>query len=447
MIIRSMHLDKHLRELADGFSLAFLLRVAGMGLSFALSIWIARMVGADGVGLLALSTTCLSIGSLIGRAGLDNALLRFVAESISVGDIGRAAGASRKGLIYAAGASLAISIILYFCADWIAFVAFSSPTLAPLIKIISLAVVPMSLCFIFAQLLQSLKKAGWATLVQTNLIPLFTIAGLAVIVLAGVYPVSTEFIAATTVGANLAAALTGWLLWRGFAPEIRKASPVFASRELLAVSVPLLWVASMNLVIGWTDVVMLGVFTDSNSVGIYSVASRMAMLASLVLIAANTIAAPKFAELHAQGDFATLQRIAQLSARMVTVITLPLLCIFIFAPAIVMSIYGPEFAAGGSALAILSIAQFVNLMSGPVVFLLMMTGRQKAVSFAMTIAAAGNVTLNYFMIPEYGYLGACIATAISMSIINLVLVWVVWRELGIVSAVFPTHRIASKEPA
>lgn len=447
MADRSITLNLRLFELAKGFSLAFLFRLTGLALGFALSIWIARMVGADGVGLLALATTCTGIGSVIGRAGLDNALLRFVAEAVAVGDMSRAAGASRKGLVYASGGALTVTAVLYPGSEWLASAAFSEPAVAPLIRILSLAILPLTLCFMFSQLLQSLKKAGWSTLVQTNLIPLFTIAGLAVIALAGMYPVAVDHVAMVMVGSNLVVALLGWRLWRQFTPEIRRAPPVFATGELFSTGIPLLWVASMNLVIGWTDTIMLGVLADSSSVGIYSTASRMATLASLVLIAANTIVSPEFAALHARGDFANLQRIAQLSARTVTVITLPLLAVFFFAPSMVMSIYGQQFAEGGPALAVLSIAQLVNLMSGSVVYLLMMTGRQKSVSRAMTVAAIGNVALNAMLIPAYGLLGACIATAISMSVINIALVWVVWRQLGIVSAIFPTYRIAEGKPA
>lgn len=435
----TVHFDFHLREILRGFSYAFIVRILGMGLSFVTGIWIARLLGPQGTGLLAMATTCVGFAAIIGRLGLDNALLRFVSEAAAAGDLAKAAGASRKGLIFATAASAAISFCLYVLAKQISIGIFNEPKLTFPLQLMALTIVPSTVCLLYGQLLQSLKKVGWSTFIRTCSVHLFRIVGLALIVVTGIATITVELTVVLAIGANILAAFAGWILWRRFAPDIRAAIPIFDSRELLGASLPLLWVASMNLLIGWTDVFMLGIYTDSRSVGIYSAASGTATLASLFLIAANTITSPKFAAFHATNDHDNLQRIAQFSARLTTLATLPVILAFLVIPAPILSIFGPDFQAGGMALSVLSVGQLVNIMSGSVVFLLVMTGRQKAVSRAITVAALANVVLNSLMIPPLGYLGACIATATSQSLINLGLVWVVWRELGIVSAVFPTR--------
>jgi O-antigen/teichoic acid export membrane protein len=59
------------------------------------------------------------------------------------------------------------------------------------------------------------------------------------------------------------------------------------TRVLLSTGLPLFWVASINLVMTWTDILMLGIWADDTSVGIYGIVSRTAMLVGLVLIAVN----------------------------------------------------------------------------------------------------------------------------------------------------------------
>ena len=56
-----------------------------------------------------------------------------------------------------------------------------------------------------------------------------------------------------------------------------------------------LWVlSSATVLMEWSGVLLTGIFSNSSNVAIFSVANRVAMLTSLILISINLIAAPRY---------------------------------------------------------------------------------------------------------------------------------------------------------
>ncbi len=73
--------------------------------------------------------------------------------------------------------------------------------------------------------------------------------------------------------------------------------------SIVKTSLALLLMSSGGLLLTWTDVLVLGVFESEVEVGMYSVASKIAMLSSLLLVSVNAIIAPRFSRLYAKGDY------------------------------------------------------------------------------------------------------------------------------------------------
>ena len=109
--------DPHMREVARGTMLAFVLKVIGAGLAFAFSVAVARMLGAEGAGLYYLALAVTTIGSVIGRVGLDNSLLRFVATRATHDDWASVKGVYALGVRMAVMASGVVTLIVFFAHD------------------------------------------------------------------------------------------------------------------------------------------------------------------------------------------------------------------------------------------------------------------------------------------------------------------------------------------
>jgi O-antigen/teichoic acid export membrane protein len=216
-------------------------------------------------------------------------------------------------------------------------------------------------------------------------------------------------------------------VWNRRLPGIWRERGVFDTRRLLRTGMPVLLVTSMNLVMGWTDILVLGIWADAKQVGIYGICSRIALLAAFVLGAINVVVAPQFAALHAEGNVAALRRLAQQSAFWASVAAAPALLVLLLVPDLILQLFGPQFNEGAWALRILALGQFANLATGPVGTLLLMTGHEKLMRNNVAASAALNLLGNLVLVSPYGAVGAAASTAFSLAFMNIVS-WILVRK-------------------
>jgi O-antigen/teichoic acid export membrane protein len=427
--IESFGMDHHMKEVVRGTTTAFILKALGTGLSFGFNIILARLLGAKGAGVYYLALTVTTIASVVGRLGLDNTLLRFTAANAEQKDWDKVAGIYRMGIRIAVGASILVTLIILISASWIAQGIFSEETLTAPLRLMAFGILPMSLLILHAELLKGLKRIRDAMMIQSVGLPMLGVPLLAILgVSLGLLGAAVAYVISA-----FAVLLLGIGFWRRATPQLRNLNGCFDIRLLISTSLPLFWVTSMNLVMSWTDIIMLGIWTDSKTVGIYGVAARTAMLTSFILPAVNSIVAPKFAGLYAQKDYQSLSTLARNSAQIMTCLAAPVLLLFVVAPKWVLGFFGTGFISGANVLVILAIGQFVNVSTGSVGYLLMMSGYEKLMRNTIIVSAVFNILLNSILIPKYGISGAAIATAISLAMMNLVSAALVYWKLSIIT--------------
>ncbi len=420
-------LDVHMREIVRGASVTFFVRIGGGLLSFGLNVAVARLLGADGAGIFFLALSAVTIASVLGRAGLDNAVLRFVAGRAALDDWEEVKGTYRFATLFGACTGLACTVLLYLSSAWLAVQLFGKPELERPLQIMSFAVMPLVMVSLNAQALKAVKRIFLSQVANGILVPALTLCGL--LALAGTYGVDGAVLAYAL--AAVAAALLGYIFWRSVTPQLRGIAHRSAARGLLQSSRALLVMSALVLVMQWTATILLGRWGTTADVAVFEAARRTAFTTTLVLTAVNSIAAPKFAELYEKGDMDALGATARNSARMMVLFAAPVLLLFTVAPGWVMGLFGPEFTTGGTVLLVLALGQFVNVATGSVGFVLVMTGNEPLARNTTALAAGVGLILNIALIPPFGAVGAAIATAVSMASLNLPAAYLVKNRLGI----------------
>jgi len=439
MIKRFMLKDAHLGEVLRGAALAFVLRGFGAGLAFMLNAMIARMLGAEGAGLYFLALSVTMIAAVIARLGLDNALLRFVAVHASKEEWGLVKGVFALGMRMALISSALLTLLCFILAPWLAEYVFNKPDLGTPLRWMSLGIMSFSLMMLMSECLKGMRRIRNAMLVSGVLYPL--------IALLLVWPLVTLF---GVGGANAAyvlgtggAAVVGLIFWRRAMASHAAQPTSFPRDQLLASSRPLLVTSVINsAVLAWAPLLLLGIWGTTEETGIFGAATRLAMLLTFFLIAVNTVIAPKFAALFNEGEMETLAGIARKSALFISLAASPVFILFIVAGDWVMSVFGPGFEAGGQVLTILAAGEAVNSLTGPVGFILIMSGRERDARNVAVFSGVLLLALSVFLIPKYGMLGAAAATATAVVTSNMLLAWLVWRRLGIVTVPFLPMRPA-----
>jgi O-antigen/teichoic acid export membrane protein len=419
--------DSHLREILSKGAVAFALKIAGAGLAFLFQVAIARQLGASGAGVYFLALAFVIPVVTAVQLGMDNIVTRFVAAHASESDWRRVRGVMRHAIRIVLAVALAASATLFFFADMLAIKIFSKPDLAAPLKLMVLFVAPFSLMLIYAAALQGLKRSRDTMLMHSVLTPLFATAAL--IVLAPRLGTAGAILAyGIGIMFNL---LFGFCMWQRASAGWLRTSPDFSARLLLSSSLPLFGASVVQQIMQVFPLLLLGMWADSAEVGVFSVAQRTAGLLSLVLIAANAIVAPKFAELYHQEDMAALGKVARYTTALVTVMALPGVILMLFAPEWLMGMYGADFRSGWPLLTIMALGELVNVATGAVGLVLVMTGNQRSFMMANLIAFGLNLALALALIPGYGGLGAATATAVSVAAVNLLRVHYVWRTMKV----------------
>lgn len=424
--------DRHLKEILEGASLTFILRSVGSIFTFGFNLMLARLLGADGAGLFFLCVSIITVASVIARMGFDNAVLRFSAESSARKNWGALIGLFKKSTTFCLAASSLLMLIVFAGAPWMAVMIFKKPLLVEPLRWMAPAIPAISIIFLHTELLKGLKKIKLSQIIQGTCLPAATF----IICLGLGYKWELPGIAAGYSGsAVIMAGVAAYAILRNFQDRYSHKN-VFSSRKLFRTGFPLYNIALMNLIMTWSATIILGTQGQASEIGIFQIANRTAMLIAFFLISINTIAAPKFATLYVKGEMRALSKTARQSSALMVLAVAPLLAIMMIFPSSILRLFGPDFGTGAPLLRLLSIGQFINVATGSVGYLLMMTGHERVLRLNITLATVINLWLCLWLIPKMGPLGAAIATAAPIAILNILSAYFVYAKLRIVIVPF-----------
>ena len=412
-----------------GASRAFAARAAGAALAFGVGLVVTRTLGPAGAGVFFLAVTLSSIAAVVGRLGLDQLLVRRVAAALERKDHGRLQAAARCGPRLALFGSTAAAGALFAAAPMVEARLFPLEGLATALRCAAFAVPPLALMVLHGELLRGLARVGTSQLVQ---FPMPAAGTLLVLALAfpafGASPASA---AGAYAGGAALAALVAVALWRRAMPRPAGPAPKGGLFELARAALPFLGVSVLALMLSWISTCALALRGDEADVGRFSVAYRTAALSSFVLIAVSSAAAPRFAALAARGDLPALAHAARRATLLTTACALPIVSLAWIFPERIMGLFGPGFASGGRALAILAAGQAVNVMTGSVGELLLMSGHEGALRRNLFSSVALSLALHAWLVPRAGLEGAAMANAITLGALNLGALLLVRRNLAI----------------
>ena len=428
--------DKDFSELFKKGGLSFLLRIGGQVMGFLLTLIIAHYFGAKGLGDYVLSIVVLRIFTLFSKLGVDTFSIRFIA-SFAKQEKWKSIQLFRNKIIRLLSiSSLIFSLLMYYFSEDIANLVHAK---VEHVRLNAFFVLPMAFFMLHYQSLRGLKKIAEFSFFYRMSQATFSIISIFIITqffVDGNVPVYAYLSSLAIVS------LLAFIVFFNSYNKIKRISDdeqieELKYSEILKVSIPLMFAQSVQFIMAWTDKLMLGNMMGSEEVGIYFTAFKLSMFASIALMAINSIASPKFAELYGKKDFDGLKKVAHQSSKMIFLATLPLVLVFFVFPEFLLGLFGEEFKVGVKAFVFLSFGKLISSLSGSVGNILQMTGKQVIFMNVLFVGAIVNVLLNFFLIPKFGINGAALASMISLSIWNLIMVYFVKRELGFYTFYIP----------
>ncbi|MDW1983265.1 oligosaccharide flippase family protein [Vibrio sp. 811] len=205
----------------------------------------------------------------------------------------------------------------------------------------------------------------------------------------------------------------------------------FVLNKKMVSSAKQVWVGSIfTNVLQWGSLVIAGFFISTTELGLLAAAQRTSLLIGFVLITINFVVAPMFASLYKERQMLKLQNLSRLACRAnVGLAIVPVIICTLF-PEFVMQFFGEEFLAAAPLLVVLSLGQLVNVATGSVGFLLLMSGHERTMKYITISSGTVSICLLVTLCQMFGVIGAAWAMAIGMAIQNLAALYFVKRYLG-----------------
>ncbi len=428
--------DKSFSEILTGSAFALVARVISAGLALIISLLVARIYGAEVMGILAIVQAFMIMASILAVLGTNVSILRMIPEHIVKYSIASAFQVYRKTQFIVVFASIAVGIVLFGCSDLIAGRIFSNPDYSFYIAITATCVIFKALMEYNTQAVRGLRLIRTFALMQilphaAMLLILF------LLLLRGSQandPVYAQLFAWGITAIIGVAIMNRAFRQRQKPTDIIQSLPV---KDILILSSPMLMTASMTFIVGQVGVLILGIYRSPVEVGYYSAAVKLATLTTFVLQAINSMAAPKFSELFHLGNIDELFFVAKKTTKLIFWTTVPILLLLVFFGHYALSLFGKEFTGAYYPMLILVIGQFVNSVSGPTGHFMNMTGHQRVFRNIIGLASGVSVAFSFLLIPTFGFYGAALAATGSLVLWNVCTLIYIKIKYGMTIGYFP----------
>jgi len=390
--------------------------IFSFGVRFITSIVITRFLGPQLYGIFVLASNVSAIGQVLSISGLERGVQRFVSFYQGQERPGEARRTVVLGTVITAVISPFITVLLYVLASPIAIRIFRNPDLAVVIQILAFSIPFGALGAIWLHAIQGYKKIGHQVLIEDFLSSLIQLALIVLVLFLGG---KLRGISLATVLASAATCISAiFFLKKNF--SIWEKTNFFFNWELVSFSIPLFFVSILNFFLNRADVLMLGYFRAASEVGIYFIAFRISLLVLFPLNAFGPIFGPMMSEFFGRNEIQRMEELFKVITKWVVSLSIPILVTVLIFRSQILSMFGPQFVTGSSAVAFLGMAQFINCSAGHAGLLIIMAGYPRINLVNSLILLCCNIVLNYLLIPPYGLLGAAIATGASIITINVI---------------------------
>lgn len=422
-------MTKDLHKIYSGSVIVFIGKVINAGAQYLIILMLGRFLGPVEVGLFFLGRAILRFANIGGTLGLSGSLVKFIPEYLVKKQYHNVHRIIKFAILCSGSVSVFIAILLYTTAGVLSVHVFSDENLISVIRLFSFCLPLFTIMTILLASIRSFRDMFSFSIVENIILP----GGIVVITLFFfIYSREIQSVIFAYMISILLSITIGILLLRRNLPEKgQEVLNTLSRKRILHYSMPFMGSGIIGFFLLWMDTIMLGILKNAEAVGIYNGAVRIALFSNIVLASVNSIFAPTISKLYTNDDLKGLEVAYKTTVRWILHISLPFfLILFIFSKEII-GIYGTQFIQGSTALVILSFGQFVSISVGSAGYLLNMTGKPQIEFVNKIVLVALNLFLNWYLIPLMGINGAAVATATSISLVNILRLFENYRYLHI----------------
>jgi O-antigen/teichoic acid export membrane protein len=368
--IADLNFKSEIKDLLLKASLATLIRVVGMAIGILLYVLVAKSLSVSDVGIFFLVISITTLVSILSTLGLSNAMVRFV--SIFKENSNQVDQNSMFTLIMfiATSVSLVLSVLLYSISEETLNLIFSKPDFSAAIKNVVMIIPSMAAFTIITSAHQSVGNAAYGLFFQAIFHPLLFM----ILILFNrgdlidvLYAYLNSLIITLVFSMFFLSKFSGIRLKMKFGKEnIRLVKVLLRSYSIQGL---------VGLLIKQFPIVLASVFIPSAQVALLAISLKISSLVSFVLAATNLILQPKLAVMFNKGKLKDVEVVCQRVTFYMTLFSIPIVTLLLVFPDYILFLFDDRYIAAENILRVLVIGQFINVLTGSVGDVLIMSGK------------------------------------------------------------------------
>lgn len=415
------------------FTLSVWLRILTLLVSLSSTVILTRILEVDEYGSYVFALAVMNLVAIPIQAGLPQLVVRETSKLDQRGDLELLNGLLLRAI---QGVVLLSATVLIIAIPVMVSQVSQRNGFADLdVILIAFLLVPLAaLAPVLGAALRGFERISVGQFVGTVLRPIILLGLLFACLFFGfINTISAQSVMWLHVGAALISCIVAALiLLRCVGAKLRGVGRRYETRNWLHDLWPLSLIAGLSILLNKTDILMLRSMTGLGDVAHYNVALQIGTVAFLANQGMRMVSQPRLARLHEAGDIQGMQTVLTMSARFVTLSTLPFAITFwIFGGDIIEGLFGLSYMFALVPALIFITGYTIQAVFGAAEGLLKMAGYERVILRSIPVALFGNVGLNAILIPIYGATGAAVATVLSTIFWKGYLALVAKRKLGL----------------
>ena len=412
---------------------------------------LTRLLTKQEFGVYLLAFSIISLGAVIGSLGLPKTVLRFVAESITLGQPGRARRAIYTALGLGVLGALCISLAYFFIVgDLVSRYLFHSSALVAVIGLTAGWMAISTMQEIMAETFRGFHDIRMATLFgglatggkSAGLIMRVMLLACLVLLLATVGHTDLRTVMLASVGAGAASSLLAALFLHNKISSLGTQgmeNPISVGDELRDAFPILIISLTSFILLSAADLWILNYFGSKDEVAVYGVAARLVTFIAMPLLLTNLVLPPIIAEMYARDRTAELEGTLRSFSTLSGVPSLLVLILFMLLGGPILGlVYGAKLFPPGSlaihqgaiVLVLLSAGKLAAVWAGSCGAVLQFTGHQRSMLRVNLLTSPLFIIGALLVVRDYGPIGIASMTAAVTVLQNAALVLVAKRKTG-----------------
>ncbi|KAA1379736.1 oligosaccharide flippase family protein [Aeromicrobium fastidiosum] len=407
----------------------------GSVIGLVLAAVVGHQLGTEGAGTYFVVVAVFMVASNVAELGADTGLVRYLS-------VARATGRPQDvpHLVVVAVRPVVVGgvVVVSGVAASVALSPVRLPDVSGTFVIVAAGVAVLSsLVAVMLAVTRGLGDVLSYPVLQNIALPVLRLGGVLVVVTAGggtaavltawLVPVPVVLVLATAVALRLLVRRAGGLRTAPASNVDRRR----LTRDFWTFSAVRGVSATVEILLEWLDVILVGVLTSAEQAGIYAVVTRCARVGEIVQQAARVAVGPQISAALARGAVDEARQVYGLVTAAMIWMSWPFFVVLAVFPEAVLSIFGPGFEDGAVSLTVLSVAMALATAAGTVQTILLMGGRSSWQLADKAAALTLNVVLTVTLVPVWGIEGAAVAWAVTILADTALVVHQVQHLMGV----------------